>query len=145
MAMSEHREEMFPKSKISPIYAMYKQGKFVRCDNIRRNIDMLYFIQSNGFEYIDDGDASQIVANFDVVRGYAYEGEHDKAGELLDKMFENLKYVNERLITDIERSRNLWAKRPHTQRASRGCVDYASYSGNEGYDMLGMGMHDLGY
>ena len=141
---------MFPKSKIAIVYALYKQGE-LKGYNLRRNIDMLYFLCLRGHEYIDDYDKSQIIANIESVVDDAYEGNYDKVNHTLNSMWENLSETNARLIRDIKGTQIApYMTRPHVKagRAERRGAyrypDYSTYSGYDELDAWGIDMNDAG-
>lgn len=141
--------EMFPKSKISIVYALYKCGE-LRGVNVYRNIQMLYFLSSYGNEYLDSDDASQIVANVGAVVDLVREEEYTSAESLLDSIWSNLSETNGRLIRDITgqiEARHAYRRKSsnHGRYGSYGYVDYNSYSGYDLLDSWGVDMHDLGY
>ena len=148
--MGDEIKSMLPKSKIAIVYALYKQGE-LKGHNLRRNIDMLYFLCLRGREYIDDYDKSQIIANIESVVDDAYEGNYDKVNHTLNSMWENLSEINARLIHDIKdtqitpRMTRSHVKVGRTKR--RGAYrypDYSTYSGYDELDSLGIDMNDAG-
>lgn len=149
--------ETFPKSELGLLYFQYKKGYFVCHPEIKKYIDMLYFVQERGRRYLEEDDASQVVANIRVALGYVRDCKYDKAIEKLESIWDNLHDVSWQLMRDLKEERDYRYRPSHrvrlsspdywqspSQRKPR-WVDYATYSGNEGFDALGMDMHDLGY
>ena len=149
--------ETFPKSELGLLYFRYKKGCFILHPEIKKYIDMLYFVQERGGRYLEEDDASQVVANIRVALGYVRDCKYDKATEKLESIWNNLHDVSWQLMRDLKEERDYRYRPSHRvrlpspdywqspSRRKPRRVDYATRSGSEGFDALGMDMHDLGY
>jgi hypothetical protein len=153
-------DSLFEKSEISVVYATYKQGLWdldyqIGLDNPRPYINLMYYLQEHGGEYLDGEDASRIVSQVKTIAEYAREGEIRDAFREMQSLMGNVERTCPSMLEAMKDGRRSYAKhmrmvfgtrwKQRVNGAGYSGADYSTYSGNEFVDMLGLGPEDFGY